>query len=44
MSFDIDIDHLYSAEERQFILYEYFQKHTGKGHAVSRREIEAYLR
>lgn len=43
MSFDIDIDHLYSAGERQFILYEYFQKHTGKGHAVSRKEIEAYL-
>ena len=30
MAFDIDIDHLYSAGERQFILYEYFQKHTGK--------------
>ncbi len=43
MAFDIDIDNTYSAGERQFILYEYFQKHTGKGHAVSRKEIEAYL-
>jgi len=43
MAFDIDIDHLYSAGERQFILYEYFQKHTRKGHAASRKEIEAYL-
>lgn len=43
MAFDIDIDHLYSAGERQFILYEYFQKHTGKGHTATRKEIFDYL-
>ena len=41
---DFDIEQHYTAGERQFILYEYFQKYTGKGRAVSRKQIFEYLK
>ena len=40
---DLNLEIKYTPAERQFLLYEYFQKHTGKGHAVSRKEILDYL-
>ncbi len=43
MAFEFEIDRPYTAGERQFILYEYFQKHTGKGHTATRKEILDYL-
>lgn len=44
MSFDeLDLQVAYTPAERQFLLYEYFQKHTGKGHTVSRTQIMDYL-
>ena len=40
---DLDLQIKYTPAERQFLLYEYFQKHTSKGHPVSRQEIMDYL-
>lgn len=41
---DFDIEQHYTVGERQFILYEYFQKYTGKDRAVSRKQIFDYLK
>ena len=40
---DLDLQIKYTPAERQFLLYEYFQKHTNKEHPVSRKEILDYL-
>lgn len=40
---DLDLRITYTPAERQFLLYEFFQKHTSCGHAVSRKEILDYL-
>ena len=40
---DLDLQIKYTPAERQFLLYEYFQKHTNKSHPVSRKEILDYL-
>ena len=40
---DLDLEIKYTPAERQFLLYEYFQKHTNKEHPVSRKEILDYL-
>lgn len=39
---DLDLQIKYTPAERQFLLYEYFQKHTNKEHPVSRKEILDY--
>ena len=39
----LDLQIKYTPAERQFLLYEYFQKHTNKEHPVSRKEILDYL-
>ena len=40
---DLDLQIKYTPAERQFLLYEYFQRHTNKEHPVSRKEILDYL-
>lgn len=40
---EIDFTPNHTAGERQFILYRYFLENTGKGHAVSRKQIFNYL-
>ena len=40
---DLDLQIKYTPAERQFLLYEYFQRHTNKSHPVSRKEIMDYL-
>ena len=41
---DLDLQIKYTPAERQFLLYEYFQKHTNKEHPVSRKEILEHLK
>lgn len=40
---DLDLQIKYTPAERQFLLYEHFQKHTNMENPVFRKEILDYL-
>ena len=41
---DLDLQIKYTPAERQFLLYEYFQKHTNKEHPVSQKRYWTILK